>query len=74
MHETETNPYQPPNETALQRLHTGTYFGERIGSKHAGANSPATVGSPSSSSSHPQLLLLLLLQGAETNCDPRFHH
>ena len=34
---------QPPNETALQLLHTGTYFGESIGSS-CRANSPATVG------------------------------
>ena len=34
---------QPPNETALQLLHTGTYFGESIGLS-CRANSPATVG------------------------------
>ena len=34
---------KPPDETAHQHLHTGTYFGECIGLSRQ-ANSPATVG------------------------------
>ena len=34
---------EPPDETAHQHLHTGTYFGECIGLSRQ-ANSPATVG------------------------------
>ena len=36
-------PIKPPDETARQHLHTGTYFGECIGLSRR-ANSPATVG------------------------------
>ena len=65
---------QPPNETALQLLHTGTYFGESIGLS-CRANSPATVGLLllDLTFPHPQLLPHLLLPGAKTNCDLRFH-
>ena len=65
---------QPPNETALQLLHTGTYFGESIGLS-CRANSPATVGLLllDLTFPHSQLLPHLLLPGAKTNCDLRFH-
>ena len=58
---------QPPNETALQLLHTGTYFGESIGLS-CRANSPATVGLLllDLTFPHPQLLPRLLLPGAKT--------
>ena len=66
---------QPPNETALQLLHTGTYFGESIGLS-CRANSPATVGLLllDLTFPHSQLLPHLLLPGAKTNCDLRFHY
>ena len=66
---------QPPNETALQLLHTGTYFGESIGLS-CRANSPATVGLLllDLTFPHPQLLPHLLLPGAKTNCDLPFHY
>ena len=66
---------QPPNETALQLLHTGTYFGESIGLS-CRANSPATVGLLllDLTFPHPQLLPHHLLPGAKTNCDLRFHY
>ena len=64
---------EPPDETAHQHLHTGTYFGECIGLSRQ-ANSPATVG----------LLLLQDLSSSTSSSassswrrdqlQPRFHH
>ena len=66
-------PIKPPDETAHQHLHTGTYFGECIGLSRR-AYSPATVGLLLLPDLTLILVLLLplLLLGAETNCDRGF--